>query len=108
MRENGHETIADQLDQCQVVFKCYRTIGVQNAFGSKKSRTTEEMVATTFYKDLLGDILPEIKSDELSFNIYNDTRTRSPSPRSRCNRVINATSLIYSHSPCPKKISEYD
>ena len=42
LRENGNETIADQLDQCQVVFKCYRTIGVQNAFGSKKSRTTEE------------------------------------------------------------------
>jgi len=91
LRENGHETIADQVDQCQVVFICYRTIGVQNAFGSKKWRTTEEMLATTFYKDLLGDTLSEIESDELSFDIT------TPAP-ARSVPVVDATALLMRHA----------
>ena len=107
LRENGRETIADQLDQCQVVLKCYRTIGVQNAFGSKNSRTTEEMVATIFYKDLLGDTLPKIESDELSFNVKTPALAR-PFP------VVDATALLMRQAlsthilPPLKEISEYD
>ena len=91
LRENGHEAIADQLDNCQVVFQCFRTIGVQNEFGSKRSRTTEEMIATTFYMDLLGDTLPEIESDELLFNITTPSPAR-PAP------AIYATALLMRQS----------
>ena len=44
-------------------------IGVHNSFSIKRSRVTEEIIATNFYKDLLGDALHEIDSDELLFNI---------------------------------------
>ena len=43
LRENGHETIANQLDDCQVVFKCFRMVGIHNAFGNKRARVGEEM-----------------------------------------------------------------
>jgi len=69
LRENGHGIIADKLDECEVVIKCYRIIGVQNSFSSKRPRVTEEIIATTYYKDLLGDDLHEIDSDGLLFNI---------------------------------------
>jgi hypothetical protein len=32
LRGNGHGLIVDQLDECEVVFKFYRIIGVQNSF----------------------------------------------------------------------------
>jgi hypothetical protein len=91
LRENGHEAIADQLDNCEVVFKCFGTIGVQNAFGSKRSRTTEEMIATTFFMDLLGGTLPEIELDELLFNITTPTPTRHAP-------AIDATALLMRQS----------
>ncbi len=57
LRENGHGIIADKLDECEVVLKCYKIIGVHNTFSSKMPRVTKEIIATTFYKDLLGDAL---------------------------------------------------
>ena len=69
LRENCHVEIADQLDKCLVVFKCFQTTGLHNVFGNKRTRVGEEMSATTFLMDLLGDILPENESDELMFNI---------------------------------------
>ena len=65
LRENVHENIADQLSQCEIVFKCFGTIGIHNTFANKRTKVSEEMVATTFYMDLLGDTLKEIESDEL-------------------------------------------
>ena len=87
LRENGHVEIADQLDKCHVVFKCFRTTRIHNVFGNKRTRVGEEMIATTYYMDLLGDTLPEIESDELMFNISLSEPVR-PAP------VIEATSLL--------------
>ena len=64
LRENSHAEIADHLDKCQVIFKCFRTTWIHNVFGNKRARVGEEMIATTFYMDLLGDALPEIEPDE--------------------------------------------
>ena len=88
LRENGHETIANQLDDCQVVFKCFRMVGIHNAFGNKRARVGEEMIATTFYKNLLGNTLPpEIDSDELMFNITLPAPDRPPP-------ILDATTLL--------------
>jgi len=57
------------------------------AFGSKRSRTTEEMIVTTFYKDLLGDTLPDIVSDELLLNTSTLTPTRKAP-------AVDATALL--------------
>jgi len=87
LRENGLDKIADQLDKCDIVMKCFRTIGVQNAFSCKRTRVSDEMVATTFYMDLLADALQEMESDELLFNISFPSPTR-PVP------IVNATQML--------------
>jgi len=91
LRENGHGLTADKLDECEVVLKCYRIIGVHNSFSSKRSRVAEEIIATTFYKDLLGDALREIDSDELLFNIS------LPAP-ARPTTVVDATAILMRRS----------
>jgi hypothetical protein len=88
LRENDHETIANQLDDYMVVFKCFRMIEFHNAFGNKRARVGEEMIATTFYKNLLGNTLPlEIDSDELMFNITLPAPDRPPP-------ILDATTLL--------------
>ena len=64
MRKNGHILIGDKLNECEVGFKCYMIIGLHNSFSIKRSRVTEEIIATTFSKDLLGVVVQEIDSDE--------------------------------------------
>jgi hypothetical protein len=87
LRKNGHVEIADKLDKCHVVFKCFQTTRIHNVFGNKRTRVGEEMIATTFYMDLLGDTLPEIESDELMLNISLPEHVH-PDP------IIDATSLL--------------
>ena len=56
-------------------------------FGNKRARVGEEMIATTFYMDLLCDTLPENESDESMSNVAILEHAR-PAP------VIYATSLL--------------
>ena len=85
LRENGHGSLAHVLDYCQVIFKRYRTSGVQNELANIRSRVAEEMIATTSYKVLLSDALIEIEHDELLFNVTTPAPTRSA-------LVVDATS----------------
>jgi hypothetical protein len=39
LRKNGHEHIANQLSECEMVFKCFRIIGIQNSFVGKDIRS---------------------------------------------------------------------
>ena len=42
--KNGHAEIADQLDKCQIAFKCFRTTWIHNVFENKRT-----------YESRLGD-----------------------------------------------------
>ena len=58
-----------------------------NAFGSKRSRATEKHIVTIFYKDLLGDTLLGIGSDEFLSSI-------TTLPLARQAPVVGATALF--------------
>ena len=94
LRENNLEKIADKLDKCDVVFKCFRTIGVQNLFASTRTIVSEEMVATMFYMDTLGDTLKETESHELLFVVSTPSPIR-PFP------IVNATDMLMRHAISP-------
>jgi hypothetical protein len=87
LREHDLEKIADQLDKCDAVLKCFIAIGVQNAFPSKRTRVSEVMVATTFYMDVLGDAWKDMESDKLLFNVSTPSPT-CPLP------IVNATIML--------------
>jgi hypothetical protein len=87
LRENGLEKIADQLDKRDAVFKRFGTIGVQIDFANKRTRVSAEMVATTFYMDILEDALKEMESDVLLFVVSTPSPTRHVS-------IVNATDML--------------
>ena len=51
LRENGLKKIAEQLDTSDIMLKFFRTIGVQNAFASKRTMVSDEKGAPTFFMD---------------------------------------------------------
>ncbi len=74
-------------------------------FAGKRARVGEEMVATTFYHELLAYTLPEIKSDELTLNVTLQELAR-PTPIIDATALLMRQALSTSHLPPRKRFTK--
>lgn len=102
LREQQQSKLADQLAQCEIVFKCARSIGVQNPFASKRARAVEEIQANTFLDTTLVEAFRYLQSDELSFCVIPPAQPRVV--RDATAMLMRASSTATLHLPKQKQI----
>jgi hypothetical protein len=91
LREHLHTDLADILSTCGVEMRCSCSIGVTNSFtGSKRTKSIEDKVCTTFLQDNLLETLRFIDTNEVSFILSLPPRLGPPVVVSATQRLMQA------------------